>query len=356
MIASEKEFLELVDSLKDLPRIALDTEADSLHSYFEKLCLIQLALPSGSCLLIDPLSKLSLQPFFDVLRDKTIIIHGADYDLRLLRRCGNFEVSEVFDTTIAARLISASELGLAALVKRYFDVVLCKESQRANWGIRPLPPQMMEYALNDVRYLLELADILSAELHRLGRWEWFVETRDRMVESTKETRERDVDRLWRITGSSALDPRAQAVVREVWRWRDSEAREWNRPAFHVMSNHDILRIASAGVAGDPLPAIRLPSQRSQRLQQVLESALALPQSEWPTAIRGVRRRPSREEQDRYEHFKTKRDEVAKDLGLDPAILAPRAALEATAENPKSNHLMKWQKALLGIENESPENA
>ncbi|MEO6052715.1 MAG: ribonuclease D [Chthoniobacterales bacterium] len=356
MIASENEFLELIDSLGAFPRIALDTEADSLHSYFEKLCLIQLAVPSGECLLLDPLSNLTLQPFFDMLRGKTIVIHGADYDLRLLRRCGNFEVSEVFDTTIAARLISASELGLAALVKRYFSVTLCKESQRANWGIRPLPPQMMEYALNDVRYLLELADILAAELHRLGRWEWFTESRDRMVEATKEVRERDVDRQWRITGSSALDPKAQAVVREVWRWRDSEAREWNRPAFHVMGNNDILRIAESAVAGGPLPNIKLPAQRSQRLQQVLEAALTLPNTDWPVAIRGVRRRPSREEQDRYEQLKTKRDEVAKELALDPAILAPRAALEATAENPKSNHLMKWQKTLLGLEHESQPGA
>lgn len=342
--------------MAEFPRIALDTEADSLHSYFEKLCLIQLAFPTGSSCLIDPLNSLPLQPFYDALRNKTIVIHGADYDLRLFRRNGNFEVSEIFDTTIAARLISATELGLAALVKRYFNVVLSKESQRANWGMRPLPERMLEYALNDVKYLLELADILSAELHRLERWEWFVESRDRMVEATKEVRERDMDRVWRITGASALHPKAQAIVRELWNWRESEAKEWNRPAFYVMGNADILQIASAAAEGRELPRVKLPTSRSQRMQQTLEHALTLQESEWPVTIRGVRRRSSREELDRFDQYKARRDKVAAGLGLDPSIIAPKAALEATAADINAPHLMRWQRKLLGVNNESAGNA
>src|SRR5476649_2494466 len=115
------------------PQIPIDTEADSLHCYFEKLCLIQISVP-GHDLLIDPLAEFSLQPLFDSLAGKELIIHGADYDLRLLRRVGFTVTAPVFDTMIAARLCGVAEFSLAALIKRYFDVQLTKGSQKANWA------------------------------------------------------------------------------------------------------------------------------------------------------------------------------------------------------------------------------
>jgi hypothetical protein len=147
-------------------RIALDTEADSLHCYFEKVCLIQLSSTKGHWL-VDPLANLDLQSLFDVVCSRRLVLHGADYDLRLLRRIGNFEPTDLFDTMIAARLVGKAGLGLAALVKEFFGVELSKASQKANWAIRPLPPEMIEYAHNDTRYLFEISDHLEADLHRL---------------------------------------------------------------------------------------------------------------------------------------------------------------------------------------------
>ena len=140
MITSTEELEAAVRSFAPHPRIALDTEADSLHCYFDKLCLIQITIP-GSNFLIDPLAGFSLDPLFNALEGKTVIIHSADYDLRLLRRGGYQGPTVLFDTMIAARLCGATEFGLAALLHQHFGVTLAKASQKANWARRPLPPR-----------------------------------------------------------------------------------------------------------------------------------------------------------------------------------------------------------------------
>jgi ribonuclease D len=338
----------LVGRLAGAQQIALDTEADSLHCYFEKLCLIQVSA-GDEHLLVDPLAGLDLQPLFDVVCSKRLVFHGADYDLRLLRRVGKFDPVDLFDTMIAARLTGQPALGLAALVEKFFNVKLSKASQKANWAIRPLPPQMSEYALNDTRYLLEIAATLEADLHRLGRWEWFEESRDRMIASTRDLKERDDATVWRISGSSALSPRAQAVLRVLWFWRDAEARAWDRPPFHVIGNEDMIRVADQVTKGDTYSTPRMNSRRRKSFEVVLALALQIPDNEWPHIERVRRTRTSKDHLTRFEALKKKRDEVATGLGLDPSILAPRAALEAAAIDPQSNLLMNWQKKLMGVE-------
>ncbi|HYR57269.1 MAG TPA: ribonuclease D, partial [Chthoniobacteraceae bacterium] len=223
-------------------RIAIDTEADSLHCYFEKLCLIQISVP-GHDLLIDPLANFSLAPLFESFAGKELAIHGADYDLRLLRRAGYAGPSRVFDTMIAARLCGIAEFSLAALILKYFNVQLAKSSQKANWARRPLPPQMSDYAIKDTHYLLEIAGILEAELHRLGRWEWFQQSCERAIVASTVTRERDPDQLWRIAGSKDLRGRASAVLRGLWHWRDQEAQAVDRPTFHILHNEQLVEAA-----------------------------------------------------------------------------------------------------------------
>ena len=317
MIAEEKALADFVAKLATCDRIAIDTEADSLHCYFEKVCLIQIS-GGGEHQLVDPLADTDLQPLYDLICSRRLVFHGADYDLRLLRRTGRFEPVDLFDTMIAARLVGKTAFGLAALVKEYFGIELSKASQKANWAIRPLPQEMLEYAINDTRYLLEIADILESDLLRLGRLEWFQESRDRMIASAREVKERDESTVWRITGSSALSPRAQAVLRILWFWRDAEARAWDRPPFHVIGNDDMLRVAE-NVA-----------------------------KEWPKLEKVRRKRPSREQLARSEDLKKIRDRVAGELQLDSSLIAPRAALDATAADLYSPALMNWQRRLLEL--------
>jgi ribonuclease D len=347
LIAEEKALADLTAMLSEQKQIALDTEADSLHCYFEKLCLIQIS-SGGEHILVDPLANLDLQPLFDTVCSRRLVFHGADYDLRLLRRSGAFEPVDLFDTMIASRLAGKTALGLAALVKEHFGVELSKASQKANWAIRPLPPQMVEYALNDTRYLLEIADKLEADLHTLGRWEWFEESRDRMIASAREVKERDDATVWRISGSYALSPRAQAILRILWFWRDSEARAWDRPPFHVIGNDDMLRVSQQMATGGAFSTPRMNGRRRKSFEVVVALAMQIPESEWPQPEKTKRKRITREQTQRLEALKKTRDEVAKELTLDPSIIAPRAAMEATAADPECAALMTWQRRLLGL--------
>jgi ribonuclease D len=249
---------------------------------------------------------------------------------------------------IASRLCGYQELGLAALVAKHFDVKLSKASQKANWGMRPLSRQMIDYAMCDTKYLLPLAAIIEADLHRLGRWDWFVESRDRMLASAREPRERDESKAWRISGSAALSPRAQSVLRVLWYWRDGEARAWDRPPFHVMSNDDLVRISEKAVRGEAYSTPRMSGRRRKSFEVVLALALHIPENEWPVQPKTRRRRPSREETERFDHLKSVRDKVAAELALDPSIIAPRNALEAASVDPSTGALMNWQRRLLGL--------
>ncbi|MEP6604409.1 MAG: ribonuclease D, partial [Spartobacteria bacterium] len=175
MIANAAQLEELLSHIEPVERVAIDTEADSLHCYREKLCLLQVSVPGGN-FIVDPLSDVDLAPLRGAFEPKEIILHGSDYDLRLLRRSMDFSPRRIFDTVIAARLLGIREFSLAALVKRYFDIELTKGSQKANWAKRPLPPRMLEYAINDTRFLLEMAEKLEAELKASNRHEWFLQS------------------------------------------------------------------------------------------------------------------------------------------------------------------------------------
>ena len=332
-----------------LPRIPIDTEADSLHCYFEKLCLIQISVP-GQDLLIDPLAQMDLAPLFASFAGKELIIHGADYDLRLLRRVGYAGPSSVFDTIIAARLTGVLQFSLAALILKYFGVTIAKASQKANWALRPLPPQMTDYAVKDTHYLAEIAANLEADLVRLGRTEWFRQSCDKAIAASAITKERDPDEIWRITGSHELRGRSGAVLRALWHWRDQEAAAVDKPAFHILHNEQLLRAAADFDAGREVSFHHLHGPRKRRFYDAAEQGLALPESEWPFRERTPRPRPTPDFDRKLRDLKTKRDKLAADLQLDPSLIAPKTILEnLAAENPDIRaRMMPWQRKLLGV--------
>lgn len=340
---------EVVQALAPFERIAIDTEADSLHCYFDKLCLLQISVP-GSDWLVDPLASVPLDPLFDILKDREIILHGADYDLRLLRRVGFQPPPKIFDTMIAARLSGVEEFSLAALLKRHFGLEIPKASQKANWARRPLSPAMLAYAINDTRHLHKLAEIYEGELHKLGRIEWFRQTCDRAIRATENNKEKDAEQTWRISGSGKLRGRAAAILRELWRWRDEEARSADRPAFHVLHNEQLLQAAQDLDAGHKIHFQHLRGSRLRRFQEAAERALALPQAEWPVFIRTNRPRPTRDEEDRMKALRSRRDAVAARLNLDPSLVAPKATIEGLVlrEAETLERLLPWQREVLEV--------
>lgn len=332
-----------------LSRLPVDTEADSLHCYFEKLCLIQISVP-GHDFLIDPLAGFDLAPLWQSWLGKELIFHGADYDLRLLRRTGCPSPARIFDTMIAARLCAFSEFSYAALMERFFQIKIAKASQKANWARRPLSTQMAEYAVNDTRHLGGLCEILDAELTRLKRREWFDQCCERAIKAAECDKEIDPEQLWRIPGSGHLRGRSAAIFRELWKWRDEEARRMDRPVFHILNSELLVQAAVKFDVGERVEFRHLRGPRARKFFEAAHRGLELPESEWPKFERKARLRPTRAQLSRLDTLKQHRDKVAAEHGLDPSLVAPKATLEGLAFRPEETlaRLMPWQQQLLGV--------
>jgi ribonuclease D len=352
VIATAAELAELLSQLESVQRVAIDTEADSLHCYREKLCLLQVSVP-GADFIVDPLAGFDLAPLAAALEEKEIVLHGADFDLRLLRRSLNFKASRIFDTVIAARMLGIREFSLAALVKRYFEIELAKGSQKANWAQRPLPARLAKYAVNDTHYLLPLADQLEAKLSELARLDWFRQSCQRALEQAAVERTRDVDEAWRISGAGALRGRTAAVLRELWHWREKEAEGADRPPFHILQNRELLGSAENFAAGATPDYRHFSPRRRRAFREAAERGLSSPEESWPIVRRRFGLRPSAEIVRRMEELRQRRDRVAAKLELEPAFLAPRAALESIAmdETRAASLLVPWQREALGIGSE-----
>jgi ribonuclease D len=239
---------------------------------------------------------------------------------------------------------------LVALIERYFGLVLPKGSQKADWAKRPLPPRMMEYAVNDVRYLLPLAKKLETELECCGRRDWLRQSCERAIEQAAIMRARKEDGFWRVRGSGSLDGRAAAVLRSLWQWRETEAERADRPPFHILQNENLLDAAVAFASGRVPEYKHFSGRRRQAFHEAARTALALPESEWPVLRRQFGMRPTAEAVRRTEELRRKRDRSAEELGLDSSFIAPRSALEAIAthRDRASSLLVPWQRELLGI--------
>ena len=177
LITTETGLSELLESLRKRSDFdaGFDLEADNLHRYAEQLCLIQVSDGEDSHL-VDPLEISDLSALGEYFAESTIWLHGADFDMRLMMGEFGRLPKMVLDTQIAARLLGIARFSYANLVEQFFEVKLSKSSQKENWGQRPLPQKMCEYARNDVRYLLPMAEKLVAELREKNRYQWFVES------------------------------------------------------------------------------------------------------------------------------------------------------------------------------------
>lgn len=329
-------------------RVALDLEADSLHRFHEKLCLIQYADAEG-VVLIDPLTIEDMRPFALWLEKTQVWMHGADYDMSLMQQAFGELPALILDTQIAARLLGFRQFGLAALVEHFFGITLSKKNQKADWGLRPIPPDMQEYAQGDVAYMLEMADRLVADLRRLGRYEWFIESCEWNMQRGRQRFTGSQADAWRIKGSGKLTRRGLAALRTLWNWRNAEAAEWDRPAFMVCSNEELLRWSvqlQEFRTAYPLP--RGNSHRIARFRKAVERFQLMDEEEYPKHPKTKRRYQDPHFDERMDHWAARRDSLAEELQIDPSIIASRVQLEAIAlkEEEGLAQLMNWQRELL----------
>ena len=363
--ASLPALLARLDALAPAP-VSLDTEADSFHHYFEKICLVQLEV-AGEVFLVDPLGPVPLAPLLERLASRRLLMHGADYDLRLLYRDHAFRAGTLFDTMIAAQLLGEREIGLSALLSKRLGVALDKVHQRADWSARPLPPGMVAYAAADVAYLPALVASLESDLAALGRLAWHEEECARLAAAPfPRERASDPENDWRLKGTNALSAKERAFVRALWEVREARARALDLPPFRVMTNERLLpaaRLAAAG-EGDLLrlfPGPRpLPGALATEIRRVLDATRRLPPSAWPAPRRGEAAEADPELERTVEQMKKQRDRTARALGLDPGVLASRAVLTAAAralllERPSSPErlaaaagISRWRASLLAV--------
>ena len=235
---SEEHYISAESLLGALPegegQVGLDLEADSLYRYAERICLIQVCYDEEVAL-VDPLNGESLDALVAWLKNAKIWLHGADYDMSLMLREWGLTPSFIYDTQIAAQLLGYQRFGYAGLVEQEFQVELSKSSQKADWGQRPLSSKMLEYARNDVIYLLPLAEKLATKLHDLGRYEWFLESCEAAMTKVI-NREGEPKESWRVNGSGRLHPSGLRFLKHLWEWRDKEA-----SACRTQRNTDRLR-------------------------------------------------------------------------------------------------------------------
>jgi len=336
--------------------IAVDTEADSLHSYFDKVCLIQISVPDED-LIVDPLAKVDLERFGVLLANPSVrkVFHGGDYDLRIMHRDFGFVVRNLVDTSICAQLLGYEGIGLAALLDRHFGVKLNKTHQRADWSMRPLPKDMLDYAATDTHYLARLAAKLREELTALGRWDWALEEFARL-ETVRYRENDDESESWRkIKYIGGLDRRSLAVVRDLYEWRDQLARKADRPPFKVLGNDAIVELAKVKPASprdlpNVKPLSRYHAERYGRdIVQIIRRVLDIPESELPEKNDPKPWIRDKAVESRIERLKKVRDRVAKELKIDPSVLAPRHILAAVATNGTLDvpAMRDWQKKVIG---------
>jgi ribonuclease D len=275
----------LLAALRTERQLALDTESNSFHVYRERVCLIQLSTRAQDWV-VDPLA-VDVRPLGEILCDgRETVLHGADYDVRCLRREFGWRLPELFDTMVAAKRLGRAGLGLSALVEARFGVKLSKANQRSDWGRRPLSAEQLAYAALDTHYLLALADELRAELRTQGLAELAQAECQRIAAVEPRERVFDEEGWRRLKGARELDAPGRIVLRELWLAREARAREVDRPPFKVLAEQTMIELSRQRPA-TPEALARLPGVSAQVLRRLGDAiAAALRAAEEPGARSG----------------------------------------------------------------------
>ena len=272
LVADARTFDELLGALAAEPAVALDTESNSFHVYRERVCLIQLSTRGGD-FVVDPFA-VDVRPLGPVLASaEAVVLHGADYDVRCLKREYGFALPSLFDTMAAARRLGRAGLGLSALVEEHFGVALSKDFQRSDWGRRPLAAEQVRYAALDTHFLLALFDLLAGELRERGLWEAAKVEFARIAAVEPRPRVFDPEGWRRLKGARDLDAAGRAVLRALWILREERAGALDRPPFKVMPEQAMLEVARRRPRGEQ-ELLRIPGVTSVVLRRMGDALLA----------------------------------------------------------------------------------
>jgi ribonuclease D len=336
-VRSADQLEALVDELSGCRAIGIDTEADSLHHYTEKVCLLQLTAFGGASWLVDPLALRDLSALGPILADASVlkVLHAGDNDVTSLRRDFGFTFRGLFDTSIAARLLGDTEVGLQGLVRNELGVELSKSSQRDDWSKRPLTAKQEAYALADVTHLMALAARLTDRLAAAGRTEWAREEFAALASLPPAQKRTGPDDFRRIKGSAKLSRRQQAVLREVYMWREERAAAADRPPFKIVGPEVLLAMAeqcpkTVDEVARALASYRRQSGQIEIVFAAIQRGLELAEDELPAREPGERTTFSASARRRIEALRAWRDNEARHSRLDPSIVMPTRLIERVA--------------------------
>jgi ribonuclease D len=338
-IASARDWQVCLAKLQSEPQLALDLEANSMYAYRERICLIQISIPTQDYL-VDPLVRLDLSGLGDLLGNPAVekIFHAAEYDLTLIKREYSWELNNLFDTMWAARILGYPRFGLANLLKDFYRVKLNKRYQKSNWCQRPLTLAQRTYAQLDTHYLLGLRDHLARELEEADR---VAEAQEIFAEQTRvkpSNNEFTPDSFWSINGVYELDQRQQAVLKALNIYRDQEARRRNQPLFKIMGNKTLLELAQSTpndlnhlrrIHGMTAGQIR---RHGRQILQTVAEALSGPLPSPPKR----EKRPPEKILNRYDKLHRWRKNRGRARGVESDVILSREALwEIATLNPNT---------------------
>ena len=313
--------------------IALDTEASSFHRFKESVCLIQISTRDKT-FLIDPLAIADLAPLGKLLAQQSteVVIHDADYDLRILAKHHGIRVENVFDTLVAAELLNEPEIGLAALLGKYQGIQVDKKFQKADWSKRPLPQPMLDYAAGDTSHLILIRDLLKEKLKDKGRWAWAEEEFALLTDAPFNAVVNDEPAFLRMKGAKLLKAAQLAILREVHAWRDSVAEQQDRAPFMILGNDILLSLAT-----DPPETVgdiaarrgvneRLLEKHGRRILAAVKKGQDMPKEQWPRLERPKRWDRDNDYEERLKRLKVARDVLMQQYDLRPGIVAANQML------------------------------
>lgn len=269
VVATPEYLAYFRETIQGASRLAVDTESNSLYTYREQVCLIQVSTDQAD-FLVDPLrlaNKAELDFFGESLADPGIekVLHAAEYDVMVLKRDFGFTLTNIFDTMIAARILGWKNIGLGTILKERFGIEVNKSNQRANWGQRPLAPNLIQYAQIDTHFLLPLRDDLYQDLEAGGHLEEACELFAEVCSAQWSGGHFDPEGFWQLSGARTLEPTALAILRELYLYREEQARQRDLPVFKVMSDEVLVILAEAAPRSlDALSQRRLPERHIQR--------------------------------------------------------------------------------------------
>ena len=337
-INKQPVFEELMEHLQYEKTLAIDTEANSLFAYQEQVCLIQISTDTIDYI-VDPLPLDDLASLGKIFKNPKIekVFHASEYDILIMHDDFNFEFNNLFDTMLAAQILGREKLGLDTLLEEIIGIKVNKKHQRANWGKRPLPNDMLQYAQMDTHYLIKIRQVLAAELKEKGFTSIASEDFKRACQVHRQPKEKNISSCWRINGARKLPPQKAAVLAKLCDYREEVAKKRNLPVFKVLSAKTLLLLAEESPTSmNRLQKLNLPGGKA--LQRHAEGLLGAIQD----GLASKPEIPPRKERldDSYlareKALRNWRKIKARKMNVNSAVVLPREILyNLISDNPKN---------------------